>query len=189
MFFAKKDFTLSVRTVKSGVIHFIQTKHVPMLIYELPVSILKCRAQPNMVRSFEPYDQMLYHRTILDNLFPQLIQKVFHVENFRKMNCLTKHVTSFLHLPHVPAKKRPLEEKSLPFSKRRSKVRITPVIRRLSRPPEIPMAPVQISQPIPQSPMQIPQSLVPEPGQIPQSLVPEPVQIPESPVPEPPVQI
>ncbi|GFX13859.1 hypothetical protein TNCV_3421701 [Trichonephila clavipes] len=38
-----------------------------MLIYELPASSLKCRAQPNVIRrSFEPHDQMLYHRTILE---------------------------------------------------------------------------------------------------------------------------
>ncbi|GFU48695.1 hypothetical protein TNCV_4752051 [Trichonephila clavipes] len=62
MFFAKKDFTFGLRTVKSGEIHFIQTTHVPMLIYELSASCLKGRAQPNVSRrSFEPYDQMLYH--------------------------------------------------------------------------------------------------------------------------------
>ncbi|GFT39762.1 hypothetical protein TNCV_4869361 [Trichonephila clavipes] len=67
IFFAKKDFTFGLRTAKSGEIHFIQTTHVPMLIYELPASSLKCRAQPNVIRrSFEPYDQMLYHRTILE---------------------------------------------------------------------------------------------------------------------------
>ncbi|GFS99081.1 hypothetical protein TNCV_822151 [Trichonephila clavipes] len=38
-----------------------------MLIFELPASSLKCRAQPNVFRrSFEPYDQMLYHRTIME---------------------------------------------------------------------------------------------------------------------------
>ncbi|GFV62301.1 hypothetical protein TNCV_2464281 [Trichonephila clavipes] len=83
---------------------------------------------------------------------------------------------------HVPAEKRPLEEKSLPFSKKRSKVRITPVMRRVSRRSELPMAPVQIPQP----PVQIPDVL--EPVQIP--LVPQsPVQIPVSHVLEPPVQI
>ncbi|GFV88329.1 uncharacterized protein TNCV_858821 [Trichonephila clavipes] len=67
IFFAKKDFTFGLRTVKSGEIHLIQTTHVPMLIYELPASSLKCRAQPNVIRrSFEPHDQMLYHRTILE---------------------------------------------------------------------------------------------------------------------------
>ncbi|GFS51626.1 uncharacterized protein TNCV_550221 [Trichonephila clavipes] len=102
--------------VKSGEIHYIQTTHVPMLIYELPASSLKCRAQPNVIRrSFEPYDQMLYHRTILErhtanlipagtnfivfivqktafgldiipeSLLPQLIKKGFHVGDFRKM--------------------------------------------------------------------------------------------------------
>ncbi|GFY01655.1 hypothetical protein TNCV_2608381 [Trichonephila clavipes] len=90
---------------------------------------------------------------------------------------------------HVPAEKRPLEEKSLPFSKKRSKMRITPVMRRVSRRYELPMAPVQIPQPpaqIPQSPVQIPDVL--EPVQIP--LVPQSsVQIPVSHVLEPPVQI
>ncbi|GFU58526.1 hypothetical protein TNCV_4894591 [Trichonephila clavipes] len=84
---------------------------------------------------------------------------------------------------HEPVEKRPLEEKSLPFSKRRSKVR--PVMRRVSRRPELPMAPV------PQPPVQIPVSQVPQPPvqilpvQIPH--VPETMEIPD--VPEPPVQI
>ncbi|GFT99932.1 hypothetical protein TNCV_1079721 [Trichonephila clavipes] len=76
-----------------------------------------------------------------------------------------------------PAEKRPLEEKSLP----KKRVRITPVMRRVSRRSEILMAPMQIPQPpvqipdVPQSPVQIP--LVPQ----------SPVQIPD--VPQSPVQI
>ncbi|GFS49789.1 hypothetical protein TNCV_4344611 [Trichonephila clavipes] len=166
-----------------------------MLIYELPASSLKCRAQPNVIRrSFEPHDQMLYHRTILE---PH-----------------TAYPIPTLPPPtpiHVSAEKRPLEEKSLP--KKRSKVRITPVMRRVSRQSELPMEPVQIPQPpvqipdvrepvqiplvpqspvqiplVPQSPVQIPVSHVSEPPvQIPD--VPEHVQIPVSKVPEPPVQI
>ncbi|GFT90143.1 hypothetical protein TNCV_109041 [Trichonephila clavipes] len=67
IFFTKKDFTFGLRTVKSGEIPLIQTTHVPMLIYELQASSVKCRAQPNVIlRSFEPHDQMLYHRTILE---------------------------------------------------------------------------------------------------------------------------
>ncbi|GFU69272.1 uncharacterized protein TNCV_3285481 [Trichonephila clavipes] len=246
IFFAKKDFTFGLRTVKSGEIHLIQTTHVPMLIYELPASSLKCRAQPNVIRrSFEPHDQMLYHRTILEphtafsipagtnyivltvqktafglyiipeSLLPELIQKGLHVGDFRKMK---KFDQTPYKLPpptpiHVPAKKRPLEEKSLPFSKKRSKVRITPVMRRVSRRSELPMAPVQISQPpvqipdvlepvqiplVPQSSLQIPVSLVIEPPvqipPVPQSPVqipdvPEQVQIPVSKVPQSPVQI
>ncbi|GFV34516.1 uncharacterized protein TNCV_1448221 [Trichonephila clavipes] len=86
-----------------------------------------------------------------------------------------------VQIPLVPAEKRPLKEKSLP--KQRSEVRITPVMRRVSRRPELPMAPVQIPQ-VPQPPVQIPDVL--EPVQIP--LVPQsPVQIPVSHVPEPPV--
>ncbi|GFW89699.1 hypothetical protein TNCV_1025831 [Trichonephila clavipes] len=108
---------------------------------------------------------------------------------------------------HVPAEKRPLEEKSLPFSKKRSKVRITPVLRRVSRRSELPMAPVQIPQPpvqtpqiphVPDPPVQIPVSQVPQsPVQIPPVHiplvhipdVPEHVQIPVSQVPQPPMQI
>ncbi|GFS58311.1 uncharacterized protein TNCV_2474881 [Trichonephila clavipes] len=201
-----------------------------MLIYELPASSLKCRAQPNVIRrSFEPYDQMLYHRTILEphtaypipagtnyivlmvqktafgldiipeSLLPQLIQKGFHVGDFRKMK---KFDQTPYKLPpptpiHVPDEKRSLEEKSLPLSKKRSKMRITPVMRHVSRRPELPMAPVQIPhvlEPVqiplvPQSPVQIPVSQVPQPPvQIPH--VPEPlVQIPVSQVPQPPLQI
>ncbi|GFW94127.1 uncharacterized protein TNCV_1978671 [Trichonephila clavipes] len=235
IFFAKKDFTFGLRTVKSGEIHLIQTTHVPMLIYELPASSLKCRSQPNVIRrSFEPHDQMLYHRTILEphtaypipagtnyivltvqktafgldiiseSLLPQLIPKGFHVGDFRKMK---KFDQTPYKLPpptpiHVPAEKRPLEEKSLPFSKKRSKVRITPVMRRVSRRSKLPISPVQIPQVpqppvmIPQPPVQIPQVPQPpvqipdvlEPVQIP--LVPQsPVQIPVFHVLEPPVQI
>ncbi|GFY31862.1 uncharacterized protein TNCV_4201701 [Trichonephila clavipes] len=184
-----------------------------MLIYELPASSLKYRAQPNVIRrSFEPHDQMLYHRTILEPhtaypipagtnyivftvqktafgldiipecLLPQLIQKEFHVGDFRKMK---KFDQTPYKLPpptpiHVPAEKRPLEEKSLP----KKRVRIIPVMRRVSRRPELPRAPVQIPHVL--EPVQIP--LVPEPVQIP--LVPQsPVQIPVSHVSVPPVQI
>ncbi|GFX65828.1 hypothetical protein TNCV_2043611 [Trichonephila clavipes] len=38
-----------------------------MLIYEFPSSSLRCRANPNLFRrSFEPFDQMLYHRIVLE---------------------------------------------------------------------------------------------------------------------------
>ncbi|GFT80430.1 uncharacterized protein TNCV_1713651 [Trichonephila clavipes] len=191
-----------------------------MLIYELPASSLKCRA--HMIRrSFEPHDQMLYHRTILEphtaypipagthyivltvqktafgldiipeSLLPQLLQKGFHVGDFRKMKKFNQ--TPYKLPPptpiHVPAEKRPLEEKALP------KKRVRPVMRR-----ERPMAPVQIPLvlepvPIPDVLESVPIPLVPpepisdvlEPVQIPEVL--EPVQIPVSHIPEPPVQI
>ncbi|GFW35112.1 uncharacterized protein TNCV_5066781 [Trichonephila clavipes] len=208
-----------------------------MLIYELPPSSLKCRAQPNVIRrSFEPHDQMLYHRTILEphtaypipagtnyivltvqktafgldiipeSLLPQLIQKGFHVGDFRQMNKFNQ--TPYKLPPptpiHVPAEKRPLEEKSLPFSKKRSKlpdglepVKIPDVLEPVQipdvlEPVQIPdvLEPVQIPL-VPQSPVQIPVSHVLEPPvQIPVSHVSEPpVQIPVSQVPKPPVQI
>ncbi|GFT31898.1 uncharacterized protein TNCV_3887781 [Trichonephila clavipes] len=115
MFFVKKDFTFGCRTVKSGEIHLIQTTHVPMLIYELPSSSLRCRANPNLFRrSFEPFDQMLYHRMVLEphtaypipagtryilltvqktmfgvdiipeRMLPQLLENGFHLGDFRQ---------------------------------------------------------------------------------------------------------
>ncbi|GFW73926.1 uncharacterized protein TNCV_49151 [Trichonephila clavipes] len=115
MFFVKKDFTFGFRTVKSGEIHLIQTTHVPMLIYELPSSSLRCRANPNLFRrSFEPFDQMLYHRMVLEphtaypipagtryilltvqktmfgvdiipeRMLPQLLENGFHLGDFRQ---------------------------------------------------------------------------------------------------------
>ncbi|GFY11518.1 uncharacterized protein TNCV_3183561 [Trichonephila clavipes] len=117
MIFAKKDFTFGFRTVKSGEIHLIQTTHVPMLIYEFPSSSLRCRANPNLFRrSFEPFDQMLYHRMVLEpqttypipagtryilltiqktvfgldiipeTLLPQLMENGFNLGDFRKRN-------------------------------------------------------------------------------------------------------
>ncbi|GFT39734.1 uncharacterized protein TNCV_4869241 [Trichonephila clavipes] len=160
IFFAKKDFTFGLRTVKSGEIHLIQTTHVPMLIYEFPASSLKCRAQPN------------------------LIQKGFHVADFRKMKNFNQ--TPYKLPPptpiHVPAEKRPLEEKALP----KKRVRITPVMRRVSRRSELPMAPVQIPDvlepvPIQMSHQPVPISDVLEPVPIP-DVPPSPVHIPQPPV-------
>ncbi|GFT39744.1 uncharacterized protein TNCV_4869281 [Trichonephila clavipes] len=187
-----------------------------MLIYELPASCLKCRAYV-IRRSFEPHNQMLYHRTILEphtaypipagthyivltvqkaafgldiipeSLLPQLIQKGFHVGDFRKMKKFNQ--TPYKLPPptpiHVPAEKRPLEENALP----KKRVRITPVMRRVSRRSELPMAPVQIPDVL--EPVPIP--LVP-PSPVPISDVLEPVPIPDVPpspvhIPQPPVQI
>ncbi|GFU55514.1 uncharacterized protein TNCV_4339111 [Trichonephila clavipes] len=206
LFFAKKDFTFGLRTVTSGEIHLIQTTHVPMLIYELPASSLHCRA--NVIRrSFEPHDQMLYHRTILEphtaypipagthyivltvqknrlwfGHYPRIPSAPAHSEgiprgDFRKMKMFNQ--TPYKLPPptpiHVPAEKRPLEEKALP------KKRVRPVMRRVSRRSERPMAPVPIPlvlEPVPipdVPPVHIPQP----PVQIP--LVPQsPVQIPVS---------
>ncbi|GFS54587.1 uncharacterized protein TNCV_2749021 [Trichonephila clavipes] len=116
MYFVKKDFTFGFRTVKSGEIHLIQTTSVPMLIYEFPSSSLRCRANPNLFRrSFEPYDQMFYHRMVLEphtaypilagtryilltvqktvfgldiipeTILPQLMENGFNLGDFRKM--------------------------------------------------------------------------------------------------------
>ncbi|GFU72897.1 hypothetical protein TNCV_4910261 [Trichonephila clavipes] len=100
IFFAKKDFTFGLRTVKSGEIHLIQTTHVPMLIYELPASSLKCRAQPNVIRrSFEPHDQMLYHRTILEP------HTAYPIPTGIKLHCVdgSKNRLWFGHYPRIPS--------------------------------------------------------------------------------------
>ncbi|GFS96798.1 uncharacterized protein TNCV_4754621 [Trichonephila clavipes] len=88
-----------------------------MLIYEFPSSSLRCRANPNLFRrSFEPFDQMLYHRMVLEpqttypipagtryilltiqktvfgldiipeTLLPQLMENGFNLGDFRKRN-------------------------------------------------------------------------------------------------------
>ncbi|GFW46595.1 hypothetical protein TNCV_1936651 [Trichonephila clavipes] len=155
MFFAKKDFTFGLRTMKCGEIHFIQMMHVPMLIYEMPASSLKCQAQPNVIRSFVPYNQMLYHRTILE---PHKVYPIPAGTNYIVLTLLPPTPV------HVPTEKRLLEEKSLHFSKRR----ISPVMRSVSR-RQIPDVPELV---------QIPHVL--EPVQIPHA--PEPVQIPPEPL-------
>ncbi|GFU73977.1 hypothetical protein TNCV_3784921 [Trichonephila clavipes] len=176
--------------VKSGEIHLIQTTHVPILIYELPASSLKCQAQRNVIkRSFEPYDQMLYHRTILE---PHTAYPIPAGTNYIVLTVQKPAFATSTYPNSCTGRKATFGKKSLPFSKKRSKVRITPVMRRVSSRPELPMAPVQIPQ-VPQPPVQIPD--VSEPVQIPVSQVPQPpvqippVQIPVSHVPQPPVQI
>ncbi|GFT34121.1 uncharacterized protein NPIL_577261 [Nephila pilipes] len=67
MFIVECFFTFGLRKVEPGTIHLIQTTNVPVLIYELPPSSRRSQAEPNLYRrSFEPYDQMLYHRTVME---------------------------------------------------------------------------------------------------------------------------
>ncbi|GFR15158.1 uncharacterized protein TNCT_284171 [Trichonephila clavata] len=204
MCFVKKDLTFGLRTVHPEEVHFIQTTQVPILLYELPPSSLQCRAQPNVARrSFEPYGQMLYHRTILEphtaypipdgthylmltvqktafgldiipeSLLPQLFQKGFYLGDFRKMKRFEQ--TPYKLPPPTPAHglKRPLKE-THPPKKRGRIMRLV----QIPEPIEIP-EPVQIPEPI-QIPVPVhipePQLLYPEP----ELLYPQPVQIPET---------
>ncbi|GFV01184.1 uncharacterized protein TNCV_2434521 [Trichonephila clavipes] len=153
---------------------------------------------------------MLYHRTILEphtahpipagthyivltvqktafglDIIPEsLLPSSFRRDSTWRFRKMKKFNQTPYKLPpptmiHVPAEKRPLEEKALP----KKRVRIPPVMRRVSRRSKRPMGPVQIPL-VPQSPVPIPDVL--EPVQIP--LVPQPpVQIPD--VPPSPVQI
>ncbi|GFU25548.1 uncharacterized protein NPIL_605421, partial [Nephila pilipes] len=67
MFIVKCFFTFGLRKVEPGMIHLIQTTNVPVLICELPPSSRRSQVEPNLYRrSFEPYDQMLYHRTVME---------------------------------------------------------------------------------------------------------------------------
>ncbi|GFU26678.1 retrovirus-related Pol polyprotein from transposon 297 [Nephila pilipes] len=67
MFIVKCFFIFGLRKVEPGMIHLIQTTKLPVLIYELPPSSRRSQAEPNLYqRSFEPYNQMLYHRTVIE---------------------------------------------------------------------------------------------------------------------------
>ncbi|GFS37342.1 hypothetical protein NPIL_415501 [Nephila pilipes] len=58
---------VQLRKEEPGMIHLIQTTNVPVLIYELPPSSRRSQVEPNLYRrSFEPYDQMLYHWTVME---------------------------------------------------------------------------------------------------------------------------
>ncbi|GFY04957.1 uncharacterized protein TNCV_2176131 [Trichonephila clavipes] len=64
--------------------------NVPMLIYEFPSSSLRCRANPNLFRrSFEPFEQMLYHRMMLEH------QKAYPVPAGTRYILLTVQKTVF----------------------------------------------------------------------------------------------
>ncbi|GFT77576.1 hypothetical protein NPIL_60551 [Nephila pilipes] len=66
MFIVKCSFTFGLRKVEPGMIHLVQTTSVPVLIYELSPSSRISQAEPSLYRrSFQPYDQMLYHRTVI----------------------------------------------------------------------------------------------------------------------------
>ncbi|GFY36651.1 uncharacterized protein TNCV_28551 [Trichonephila clavipes] len=119
---------------------------------------------------------------IPESLLPQLIQKGFHVGDFRKMKKFNQ--TPYKLPPrtpiHVPAEKRPLVEKVL----HKKRIPQPPVqIPDVLEPGQIPL--------VPQSPVQIPDVLEPVP--IP-DVPPSPIHIPQPPVHipdvlEPPVQI
>ncbi|GFV56386.1 uncharacterized protein TNCV_855391 [Trichonephila clavipes] len=126
---------------------------------------------------------------IPESLLPQLLQKGFHVEisENEKFNQTPYKLPPPTPI-HVPAEKRPLEEKALP------KKRVRPVMRRGSRRSERPMTPVPIPDVL--EPVPIPDVLEPVPiPDVPPVHIPQtPVQIPDVlepvPIPDvPPVQI
>ncbi|GFT44898.1 uncharacterized protein TNCV_463121 [Trichonephila clavipes] len=177
-----------------------------MLTYELPASSLRCRANPNLFRrSFESYDQMLYHRMMLEpltaypipagtryilltvqktvlglDIIPEIIlmENGFNLGYFRK---LKRYDQKAYRLPpptptHVPAETNKRPLEQPGPSSKRNKVFMTPVIRP-------PVAPVLITRP--STALSTPQPVsIPEPPvlTISQILLPDPpVQIPDPP--------
>ncbi|GFU24932.1 hypothetical protein TNCV_339861 [Trichonephila clavipes] len=171
-----------------------------MLIYEFLSSSVRCRANPNLFRrSFEPFDQMLYHLMVLEPHTAYLIPAGTHYI------LLTVQKAVFAHV-HAETNRRPLEEQPVSSSKRfpnRSRVFITPIIRpslapvwtaRLSttlasplpviipdlQPPvQIIDLPVQILHPSVQIPVPPVQLFLPDPPQPPVQII----------LPDPPVQL
>ncbi|GFV20899.1 hypothetical protein TNCV_3651101 [Trichonephila clavipes] len=175
MFFCEKDFYFWLPNGKVLRDSPYSNDPRPMLIYcEFPSSSLRCRANPNMFRrSFEPFDQMLYHRMVME---PHTAYPI---------PAGTRYIlpTSY-RLPtpaHVPAEtnKRPLEQQPGPSSKNR--VFITPVIRPpvlIARPSTAlsPPQPVSIPDPPELTTAQIPDPPAPIPPELttPQILLPDP---------------
>ncbi|GFV24215.1 hypothetical protein TNCV_2632191 [Trichonephila clavipes] len=139
---------------------------------------LRCRANPNLFRrSFEPYDQMLYHRMVLEP------HTAYPIPAGTRYILLTVQKTVF------ETNKRPLEIQPRPSSKR-NRVFITPVIRP-------PVAPVLIARP--STALSTPQPILlpdPPPAPIPPELTTPQILLPDPPVqttpqillPDPPVQ-
>ncbi|GFS68977.1 uncharacterized protein TNCV_4569981 [Trichonephila clavipes] len=145
-----------------------------MLIYEFPSSSLRCRANPNFFRrSFEPFDQMLYHRMVLEphtvypipagtryflltvqktlfnmHIIPEtipahVIENGFHLGDFRKMK---RYGQKAYKLPPPTPAHVPAETKKRPLEEQPgpSSKRNRVFITPVIRPP---LAPVLIARP------------------------------------------
>ncbi|GFS93426.1 uncharacterized protein TNCV_2628101 [Trichonephila clavipes] len=186
-----------------------------MLIYEFPSSSLRCRANPNLFRrSFEPYDQMLYHRMVLEphtaypipagtryilltvqktvfgldiipeTILPQLMENGFNLRDFRKMKRYDQKVYKLP--PPTPAHV-PSETNKRPLEEQPgpSSKRNRVFITPVIRPPE---APVLITRPSTALATPYPVSIQEPPVlTTPQILLPDPPE--QIPVFQPPVQI
>ncbi|GFX02765.1 uncharacterized protein TNCV_4437471 [Trichonephila clavipes] len=211
MFFVKKDFTFGFRTVKSGEIHLIQTTHVPMLIYEFPSSSFRCRANSNLFRrSFEPFDQMLYHRMVLEPhtaypipagtryilltvqktvfgldiipemILPQLMENGFNLGDFRKRKRFEQK--AYKLPPPTPAHV-PAETNKRPLEQQPGPVskKKRVFITPVIRPP---VAPVLIARPF--TALSTPQPVsIPEPPELTTSQIPDPPALTTSQIPDP----
>ncbi|GFW63874.1 uncharacterized protein TNCV_705801 [Trichonephila clavipes] len=200
------EYAASFRTVKSSDIHLIQTTNVPMLISEFPSSSLRCRSNRNLFRrSFEPFDQMVYHRMVLEphtvypipagtryilltvqktvfgldiipeTILPQLMENGFNLGDFRKMK---RYDQKAYKLPPTPVHV-PAETNKRPLEEQPgpSSKRNRVFITLVIRPP---LAPVLIVGP--STALANPQPvIIPEPPVLttPQILLPDPPRPPE----------
>ncbi|GFX85825.1 uncharacterized protein TNCV_2472271 [Trichonephila clavipes] len=196
MFFVKKDFTFSFRTVKSGEIHLIQTTHVPMLIYEFPSSnalssngVGTPHGIPdpgwNPLHLVDGAKDNVWFGHYPRNDSPQLMENGFNLGDFRQRKLFDQKAYK---LPpptpaHVPPQtnRRPLEQQPKPLCKKK-RVIITPIIRPSVAPVMIIKLSTALSTPqpvsIPEPPEQTThQILLPDPPSkqtTPQILLPDP---------------
>ncbi|GFX58659.1 uncharacterized protein TNCV_4885441 [Trichonephila clavipes] len=142
-----------------------------MLIYEFPSSSLRCRANPNLFRrSFEPFDQMLYHRMVLEphTAYPIPAGTRYILLTVQKTMFGLQATTSDPgSCTGRDKQKGTLEQQPEPLSQKK-RVIITPIIR-----PSVP--PVMIIKP--STALSTPQPVsIPEPPEqtTPQILLPDP---------------
>ncbi|GFX92703.1 hypothetical protein TNCV_2012891 [Trichonephila clavipes] len=122
----------------------ISTTVVPVTLLEKPVvfeyAMLLGRAKSELASSTKNPTQNVFFLFYKDHWHQKRRGwTISNEQSWRQIMLINLESTNYLPPPtpaHVPAEKRHLEEKSLPFSKRRFKVRITSDIRRVSRRPE-----------------------------------------------------
>ncbi|GFV78732.1 uncharacterized protein TNCV_3168331 [Trichonephila clavipes] len=190
-----------------------------MLIYEFPSSSLRCRANPNLFRrSFEPFDQMLYHRMVLEPhtaypipagtryilltvqktlfgldfipemILPQLMENGFNLGDFRKRKRFDQKAYKLPPPTLAHDKQKTCRDNARPFT-----ALSTPQPVSIPEPPELTTS--QIPDPPAPIPPELttPQILLPDPPEqtTPQILLPDPPEqtTPQILLPDPPPEL
>ncbi|GFS80737.1 hypothetical protein TNCV_86561 [Trichonephila clavipes] len=171
-----------------------------MLIYEFPSSSLRCRANPNLFRrSFEPYEQILYNRMVLEPHMaypiPAGTRYILLTKNETERSKSLQATASYPGSCTFRDKQTTFGRTAQAFLQEVSKLFITPIIRPSVAPVLIARSSTTLATPqpvsIPEPPVRTtPQILLPDP---PPELTTPLVQIPDPPVQipvfQPPVQI